>query len=48
MIISAVAKVQELHSNLEIILREQKLEGVDFSMTGDIKIGNYFPAFLKS
>lgn len=40
MIISAVPKVQELHKNLEIILEEQNLEAVDFSMTGDIKIGS--------
>ena len=39
MIISAVPKVQELHSNLEKILQEQNLDAVDFSMTGDIKIG---------
>ena len=38
MIISAVPKVQELHSNLEKILQEQNLNAVDFSMTGDIKI----------
>ena len=39
MIICAVAKVQELHQNLEKILNEQNLDAVDFSMTGDIKIG---------
>ena len=39
MIISAVPKVQELHQNLERILGEQNIEAVDFSMTGDIKIG---------
>ena len=39
MIISAVPKVQELHQNLEIILGEQNIAAVDFSMTGDIKIG---------
>ena len=39
MIICAVSKVQELHQNLEKILNEQNLDAVDFSMTGDIKIG---------
>ena len=47
MIISAVPKVQELHYNLEKILQEQNLDAVDFSMTGDIKIGLWNICLLK-
>ena len=46
MIICAVPKVQELHKNLEVILKEQNLEAIDFSMTGDIKIGKFLNDFF--
>ena len=41
-IIAACPAIQELHFNLALILEELNLEAVDFTITGDIKIGEEF------
>lgn len=41
-IIAACPDVQEIYGNISVILQELQLEAVDFTITGDIKIGNIF------
>ena len=38
LILLAVPKIQELHSNLKILLTELQLDSLDFVITSDIKM----------
>ena len=41
LILLAVPQIQELYSNLEILLSELGLENIDFTITSDLKMGLY-------
>ena len=39
MMLLAVPKVQELYSNMKILLQQLGLDSLDFSITSDLKMG---------